>query len=107
MSKKNSLDGYKLKRIYPRKSIKCTICLERASYKTKAVCKTSCHHIIQVTCAKRWFRLRDNCPLCRNDINKDFCGICKNKCVGNFTCRKCGDFCCLDCFVAKKKCPNC
>ena len=44
--------------------IDCPVCLE----KTTNNCELICRHLLCYECAKNWFKLKNNCPLCRQIV---------------------------------------
>ena len=47
----------------------CCICFEDISLRKKVILSDCCHEI-HVSCAKKWFIEKSECPLCRKSQNK-------------------------------------
>lgn len=47
---------------------KCVICDE--NYKNgETICNTECNHEFHFDCLEEWIQIRQNCPLCRQDVS--------------------------------------
>ena len=48
----------------------CSICLEDFN-KNDDVVLLNCNHVFHNTCISEWGHYKDNCPICRNNIEKE------------------------------------
>jgi len=55
--------------------IECCVCMENIN----DICLLSCQHIFCIYCIKKTFRNKQDCPLCRKNINKVFVSSQENR----------------------------
>lgn len=46
--------------------MECSICLEQID--ERRILTTQCGHNFHISCLKKWLRMNDSCPVCRNDL---------------------------------------
>jgi hypothetical protein len=46
----------------------CSICLENFK-EDDSVYKLKCDHVYHKTCLDTWFKIKNNCPMCKKNIN--------------------------------------
>ena len=49
---------------------KCFQCFDKRKNFDKRVQLNNCNHVFHESCIKEWYYIKNNCPICRNEINE-------------------------------------